>query len=355
VQWLFALLIVGALKEDLEDKLQDQLTECTNIMNHMFRFHTGLPDFDEIRRLENAVGRSLDTCMAVVQNVHNFYTDYGDSEGDIYVASPWNDPIILNVGGTNFSTTLATLRSENGTFFEKMFRHGAVTTSSADGTFFIDRNPKAFGYIMDFLRTGDMLVESRNSILRLQLLEDAEFFELPEVLKEYLRFSSLEAFTLSFSEVSWLNNALPSNIKLGGLLFDTSKEGSHASTFHDRCDGEGPTVTIVETTLGVMFGGYTDVSWASNNAMAADTDAFVFRLRPSRLIFKMRSSSGANAIYRHSSYGPYFGSTAFYLSSNCQYNAQSRVSTATYSGVGTVLNNGHIDFRVKQYVVVQAV
>jgi len=200
-------------------------------------------------------------------------------------------------------------------------------------------------------------LESGGSILRLQLLKEAEFFELPEVLKEYLRFSSLEGIALSFVEVSWLNNALPSHIKLGGLLFDTSKDGSHASTFHGRCDGEGATVTIVETTLGVMFGGYTDQSWSSSTSWARDTDAFVFRLRPSLKKYTISSSNANYAIYRNSGLGPCFGSTAIRIASNCQTNADSYVGAGTYNNflLTYELNNDHYDFRVKHYVVVQAI
>jgi len=363
LQLLLALFIVGALNEDLEGNLDDQLTECTNILGHARSFYGGLPNFIDNRRrladseddgeeLEDDVEESLDTCLAVVQAVHNFYSDYDDI-GEIDLG-PWKDPIILNVGGTHFPTTLATLRSRNGTLFEKMFRHGSNTTYSPDGTFFLDRNPGTLEFILDFLRTGDMLLKSGDNDLRPQLLDDAEYFELPEELKVYLRFSCLEGIDLSFSEVSWLNNALPANTKLGGLLFDTSKDGDHSSTFHARCDGEGATVTIVETTLGVMFGGYTDQSWASSGGWATDTDAFVFRLRPS--LKKFIVSSSTNAIYRHSSYGPWFGSTAIRIYQNPMYNADSRVGTGSYYGLnGYVLNNGHEDFRVKQYVVVQAV
>jgi len=357
---LFALLIVGALNKDLGANLEDKLKECTNILNHAHDFYGGLPKFNDRRRLadsdelEDDVEKSLDTCMAVVQAVHNFYEDSGEQDVETGLKLPWEDPIVLNVGGTHFSTTLATLQSKNGTFFEKMFRQGATTTCSADGTFFIDRNPKTFEYILDFLRTGDMLVKSEDASIRSQLLEDAEFFELPEELKEYLRLSSLASIDLSFSEVTWLNKQLPSNIKLGGLLFDTSKDGSAASTFHNRCDGEGATVTIIETTLGVLFGGYTDQSWSSSAGWVTDTDAFVFRLRPSPEKFKVSSST--NAIYRHSSYGPRFGNTAIIIYTDCQNNADSYVSSGSYYDIGNfVLNDGHSDFRCKNFVVVQAV
>jgi len=365
---LFVRLILGAMNETLVKDLEDQLKQCTNILKFTHGFYEGLPNFSDNRRrltndskddgkkLEDDVKKSLSTCMTVVEAVNDFYKNLGDSYGGVDADASWEDPIILNVGGTHFSTTLATLRSASGTFFEKMFRNGSTTTCSADGTFFIDRNPSTFEYLLDFIRTGDVLVESADKNLRLQLLEDAEFFELSDELKEYIRFSSLAGIDLSFSEVSWLNKELPSNIKLGGLLFDTSKDGDAASTFHARCDGEGATVTFVETMLGVVFGGYTDQSWASGSgAWGSDSDAFLFRLRPTPMK-KFKVSSASNAIYKHSSYGPQFGNLAFRIYTNCQDNADSYVSTGSYYDLdSSALNNGHADFRVKNYAVVQAV
>jgi len=39
-------------------------------------------------------------------------------------------------------------------------------------------------------------------------------------------------------------------------------DGSAASTFHNNCDGKGPTVTIIKSG-SYIFGGYTDLSWQS--------------------------------------------------------------------------------------------
>jgi len=365
IQLLLAFLIVGALDEDLEADLGDQLEECTNILNSAQSFYEGLPNFNYNRRrladseedgeeLEDEVEKSLDTCMAVVQSVNNFYKELGDDDAELEACEAWRDPIVLNVGGTYFPTTLATLRSKNGTFFEKTFRNASTTSCSADGTFFIDRNPENFEYNLKYLRRGDLLVEGSDTDLRSQLLEDAEFFEFPEELKGYLRYSALAGIDLRLSELSWLNKELPGNYKMGGLLFDTAKDGDAASTFHARCDGEGPTVTIVETTLGVMFGGFTEDSWSSTAGYRADAAAFVFRLRPSKLKFKVSSSS--YAIYPHPSYGPRFGGSAFNIYSGCKSNAKSFVGSSAYYNLGSyVLNDGHYDFRVKEYAVVQAV
>ena len=39
-------------------------------------------------------------------------------------------------------------------------------------------------------------------------------------------------------------------------------DGWAASTFHSKCDGKGPTVTIIQVG-SYVFGGYTGASWSS--------------------------------------------------------------------------------------------
>jgi len=46
------------------------------------------------------------------------------------------------------------------------------------------------------------------------------------------------------------------------LLFRGSRDGFAASTFHEKCDNAGPTVTIIEAGGGV-FGGFTTQSWVN--------------------------------------------------------------------------------------------
>jgi len=366
---LFARLILGASTESLVKDLEDQLTQCMNILEFTQSFSERLPNLLGNRRrlttdskgngenLDDQVEKSLGDCTTIIEAVNNFYKELEATDVITGADDTCEDQIILNVGGTHFSTTLDTLRSINGTFFDKMFRNGPTTTCSGDGTCFIDRDPENFEYILDFIRTGDIVVESANRSLRSQLLEDAEFFELPDELKVYLRFSSLAGIDLSYSEVSWLNKELPQNRELGGLLFDTSKDGDAASTFHALCDSEGATVTIVETTLGVVFGGFTAASWASHSSgqYISDSSAFVFRLRPNPMR-KFKVSSSSTAIYRRTAYGPQFGNVAFRIENNCQDNAKSYVSSGSYYDLGSyVLNDGSQDFRVKHYAVVQAV
>jgi len=45
------------------------------------------------------------------------------------------------------------------------------------------------------------------------------------------------------------------------LLYRASRDGWGASDFHRMCDDKGATVTVVKSSDGYIFGGYTDVAW----------------------------------------------------------------------------------------------
>merc|ERR1711902_378582 len=45
------------------------------------------------------------------------------------------------------------------------------------------------------------------------------------------------------------------------LLFRASEHGFSASAFHKFCDGYGPSLTIIESNFGNIFGGYTSIKW----------------------------------------------------------------------------------------------
>ena len=51
--------------------------------------------------------------------------------------------------------------------------------------------------------------------------------------------------------ISWLPNK-PLKFE---LLFDTKKDGDYCSTFHDKCDGKYPTLIIIKSNTGYIFGG----------------------------------------------------------------------------------------------------
>ena len=60
------------------------------------------------------------------------------------------------------------------------------------------------------------------------------------------------------------------------LLYQMTKDGSQCSTFHDKVDNQGPTITLFESEDGYKFGGYTSKSFNQGSTWIKDCDSFVF-------------------------------------------------------------------------------
>ena len=75
----------------------------------------------------------------------------------------------------------------------------------------------------------------------------------------------------------WIAPYMEKNITYE-LLFKTSIDGDSSTTFHNKCNKKGPTITFIKTTAGKRFGGFTMVSWESIGNYKKDNDAFIFSL-----------------------------------------------------------------------------
>lgn len=94
------------------------------------------------------------------------------------------------------------------------------------------------------------------------------------------------------------------------LLYRATRDGFEASSFHARCDNRKPTLTIIKTTNGDIFGGYAEVSWRSIESYGGhDKNAFLFSLvNPINEPFVSKIKSPDCAIFCHPLCGPAFGS-----------------------------------------------
>jgi hypothetical protein len=117
------------------------------------------------------------------------------------------------------------------------------------------------------------------------------------------------------------------------LLYRGSRDGFGASNFHNKCDGESNTITIVLTTKDFIFGGFSSLAWDSSSQYKVDNSrkSFVFSIHNPHNI-KDRKFSLTNptyTIYCQSNYGPTFGGGHdIYVADNCNNNTNS----CTYLG-----------------------
>ena len=64
----------------------------------------------------------------------------------------------LNVGGALFQTTAQTLASRGENFFYSLVSGRHQSQKDKNGAYFIDRDPKMFSIILNFLRTGRIIL-----------------------------------------------------------------------------------------------------------------------------------------------------------------------------------------------------
>eukprot|EP01132_Coremiostelium_polycephalum_P008593 gene8593-10573_t len=192
------------------------------------------------------------------------------------------NPIILNVGGTCFTTSISTLTSVKNTYFDTMFS-GAFSVKPMEGTkntFFIDRD-------------GEMNYPSDPNHKK-ELIKEINYFCLNEYI-DSLRYKTLEHNNNVTPKLFETPNEYFEKINEWGkfssntqwkLLYQATVDGFEASTFHQKCDNQGPTVSIITSSNGNVFGGYTDTPWGSDISHDSENEDF----------------------FMDTSKGPYFGS-----------------------------------------------
>lgn len=99
-------------------------------------------------------------------------------------------------------------------------------------------------------------------------------------------------------------------------VFRASEHDFSASAFHRQCDGAGPSVVLVRSSLGCISGGFTDVPWALSSSgkgrYLASDKSFLFSLAnlaglpPTRFNIKKKLF----AVSHHPDCGPVFGAGA---------------------------------------------
>jgi hypothetical protein len=128
------------------------------------------------------------------------------------------------------------------------------------------------------------------------------------------------------------------------LLYRGSRDGFTASNFHEKCDNRTNTLTLIETTKGFIFGGFTPIAWESNtnlNKPDSSGRSFLFSLQNARNSEprKFMLMSGKNAIYCNSSCGPCFSG---HCDLSVQYNCNTSTNNSTNLG-GSYVNDTGID------------
>ena len=97
--------------------------------------------------------------------------------------------ITLNVGGQLFDTTRHTLLSINDTFFTVLLSGRIPSYKDKNGALFIDRDPKLFAIILNYLRTNQLFGVSEENIDMMR--HEAEFYGIAPLVKKLEAYDNL--------------------------------------------------------------------------------------------------------------------------------------------------------------------
>ena len=143
------------------------------------------------------------------------------------------------------------------------------------------------------------------------------------------------------------------------LLWQGTRDGFAASTFHSKCNGKNATVTVIVSNFDKIFGGYTSESWGYNSGHKYDATAFIYSLTNKAKCAKQLNTS--YSIHDHSGYGPVFGGGAdICILDNCNTNTGNACnSNHTYElppgADKTTFMAGAYNFTVKEIEVYQVI
>ena len=143
---------------------------------------------------------------------------------------------------------------------------------------------------------------------------------------------------------------LPS-VKQWKLQYRATRDGFSARNFHTKCDGSANTLTIIKSTNGNIFGGFTEKAWDSTGNGYVDPKTYIFSLvnRENRP-FKAMCTNGASTIYCYSNHGPIFGSGHDIL-----ITSGSNADKTCYSNFGYDYKHPNYQYSIKKTISILAV
>lgn len=164
----------------------------------------------------------------------------------------------------------------------------------------------------------------------------------------------------SHNEISFINQgiskSLNKSIEKMELIFRASRDGDSSKSFHSKCNGKSNTLTIIKTSVGKRFGGFSLGEWSSEDDYIKDEKAFLFSIDDKEFYF-IKKEQSEYAIFCNKNYGPTFGKGPdFCISSNCRNNSSYiKQESYDYKGKTDCLVGSQkfsaIDYEVYQIIV----
>ena len=222
------------------------------------------------------------------------------------------DLVEIKAGWTIIVAKRSTLTQISGTRLEALCsgRWDKKLQRDTHGRIFLDVNPKCFRAIVDYL--NEILISSEETPPCPPNVDD----EYKEILQHQLELFGLQPLCATTSKIlrdpihfTTLHDWLKEENSDGefSLLYRGSRDGINNSAFHNKCDNNGCTLTIIETTCRLIVGGYSNTPWSSFPEYSMADRAFLFRIVSACQKMKLKNTNDENAVATGSNMGAFFG------------------------------------------------
>ncbi|EFC37928.1 predicted protein [Naegleria gruberi] len=257
---------------------------------------TAIPAPKSITNMLSKLKVSCEECGSVM--CRGELIDHIDNHCPVIIAkkeSQLEKPIHLNVRGVIMTISKKPfIENEPDNLFGKMFigeipMHATPSPLFSDPVYFVDVDPTIFKHVINWFQNS-VLNDIPNSE-RVELRHVCDSYKLTNLKKE-LAESIDPRFKIDslILQECILTNQLMSEIYLAigckeppELLYRGSRDGFQAVDFHSRCDYKGPTLSIIKSEHGNIFGGFTSEHWEALqiNDHKLDPTAFLFKIENS--------------------------------------------------------------------------
>ena len=136
------------------------------------------------------------------------------------------------------------------------------------------------------------------------------------------------------------------------LIYRGSRDGTISNIFHNKCDNKGPTIILFKNEKGNIYGGYSPISWNTNDGWQSVPEAFIFTLTNIYNIepTKFNRTNDQFGIYFGSDYGAWFGNSSnigfaydYSKENNCYSKFGVNVGYQDCLGKGNSIFTGNLD------------
>ena len=272
-------------KENLKLEIQNIFTKIRNILNNRedelllnvdkeynnLFFKGGI--MKDIEKLPNIIRLSLEKCKNIdkINNIYKLQNECIEIENHIEKINIINSNINDIYNSKNIKIKFIPVENELNEFIDHI---------------------KNFGKIKSI----------NNNYFKLNLLN------LSSIIKD-----DINSVNLIYN---WIEESINKKGIEWELIFKMSENGTKSSDFHKYCDNKGPTLTLIKTTKGKIFGGFTPLSWKNEGFLIKDLNnqTFIFSLNLKKKYKLVNENS--DGIFCFDIFGPNFGGFYFWLKKN---------------------------------------